>query len=303
MKHYMYKMRAYFLVYIVLLLGQPYEAASAVFEQTDNDVLSKIGGGAWEDTPPATPQNSPESVSTPPKRFDSVITGASEGASEPTVHGSVSSVLLDLSPAIPKRLPSVWKASLRLTGGGARSLPRPRPMPERFSQEQHRMRMLARDVALDFAHMSGVAKAGLNTGAFVGLFTSMIHRESNYNARAVSPAGARGLGQLMPATARALGVCDVFSARENLEGAARYLTMMLDRFASPSLALAAYNAGPGAVEKYGGIPPYRETTQYVADIVHAVSLNTAVGQAEEVADNSETVVRQMSDVSITKTCL
>lgn len=162
------------------------------------------------------------------------------------------------------------------------------------------MRMLARDVALDFAHMSGVEKAGLNTGEFVGLFTSMIHRESNYNARAVSPAGAGGLGQLMPATARAMGVCDVFSARENLEGAARYLTIMLDRFASPSLALAAYNAGPGAVEKYGGIPPYRETTQYVADIVHAVSLNTPVDQVE---DNSEDVVRQTRDASPTKTCL
>lgn len=292
----MYNKRAFVFIFSALMLGKPYQAVSAVFEQIDNDVLSEIGGGAPDGAPPTNPPFSTQSVSAQPKSFGSVITGASE----PTVPGSFSSVLLDLWPVIPKRSPSVWKASLRLTGGGARSLPRPRPMPERFSQEQHRMRMLARDVALDFAHMSGVTKAGLNAGAFVGLFTSMIHRESNYNARAVSPAGAGGLGQLMPATARAMGVCDVFSARENLEGAARYLTIMLDRFASPSLALAAYNAGPGAVEKYGGIPPYRETTQYVADIVHAVSLNTSVDQ---VADTSETVVRQTPGVSTAKTCL
>jgi hypothetical protein len=93
----------------------------------------------------------------------------------------------------------------------------------------------------------------------------------------------------MPATARELGVCDAFSARQNLDGAARYLTSMLDRFGSPELALAAYNAGPNAVEKYGGVPPYRETNQYVADILNAMDRTPHVAssrlQEEMVAEN------------------
>ncbi|SDO11394.1 Transglycosylase SLT domain-containing protein [Ensifer sp. YR511] len=132
------------------------------------------------------------------------------------------------------------------------------------------MRELTAEVGLRFAGAPGVRKAKLDTPTFTKLFTTLVHRESNFKPRAVSPAGARGLGQLMPLTARDLGVKDSFSPDENLVGAATYLTEMLDRFESPELALAAYNAGPAAVEKYRGIPPYRETRQYVADIFHEV---------------------------------
>lgn len=97
------------------------------------------------------------------------------------------------------------------------------------------------------------------------LFLRLIQQESGWNARAKSHKGALGLAQLMPATARLLNV-NPRVPRENLDGGARYLRQQYDRFRSWRLALAAYNAGPGAVEKYGGVPPYRETKNYVRKI-------------------------------------
>jgi soluble lytic murein transglycosylase-like protein len=98
------------------------------------------------------------------------------------------------------------------------------------------------------------------------LFLRLVQQESGWNPGAVSHKGATGLAQLMPATARKLGV-NIHDPRENLEGGARYVRMMYDRFGSWRLALAAYNAGPGAVEQHGGIPPYDETRNYVKAIL------------------------------------
>lgn len=95
-----------------------------------------------------------------------------------------------------------------------------------------------------------------------GLFLRLVQQESGWNPRAVSPKGAIGLAQLMPQTARVLGV-DPHDPAENLEGGARYLRQQYDRFGNWRLALAAYNAGPEAVERHGGVPPYRETRNYV----------------------------------------
>jgi soluble lytic murein transglycosylase-like protein len=95
-----------------------------------------------------------------------------------------------------------------------------------------------------------------------GLFLRLVQQESGWNPRAVSPKGAIGLAQLMPQTARVLGV-DPHNPAENLEGGARYLRQQYDRFGNWRLALAAYNAGPEAVERHGGVPPYRETRNYV----------------------------------------
>jgi soluble lytic murein transglycosylase-like protein len=100
------------------------------------------------------------------------------------------------------------------------------------------------------------------------LIRSVIRAESGFNARAVSSAGARGLMQLMPETAAELGVTDSFDVRQNIDGGARYLRQMLDRFGGRlETALAAYNAGPGAVEKFDGQVPYTETRDYVRRVL------------------------------------
>ncbi len=98
------------------------------------------------------------------------------------------------------------------------------------------------------------------------LFLRLVQQESGWKPGAVSHKGAIGLAQLMPGTARKLGV-NPRDPRQNLEGGARYLKMMYRKFGSWRLALAAYNAGPGAVEKYNGVPPYRETKNYVRKIL------------------------------------
>jgi soluble lytic murein transglycosylase-like protein len=94
------------------------------------------------------------------------------------------------------------------------------------------------------------------------LFLRLVQQESGWNAGAVSPKGALGLAQLMPGTAAMLGV-DPADPAQNLDGGARYLRMQYNTFGTWDLALAAYNAGPGAVQQHGGIPPYAETQNYV----------------------------------------
>ncbi|MCL4142462.1 UNVERIFIED_CONTAM: hypothetical protein GTU68_060134 [Idotea baltica] len=103
-------------------------------------------------------------------------------------------------------------------------------------------------------------------GIPVDLFNRLVQQESNWNPRAKSHAGAIGLAQLMPFTAKSLGV-NPRDPAQNLDGGARYLKQQYRKFGSWRLALAAYNAGPGAVEKYSGIPPYRETRNYVKKIM------------------------------------
>jgi soluble lytic murein transglycosylase-like protein len=95
------------------------------------------------------------------------------------------------------------------------------------------------------------------------LVHSMIEVESSYNPFAISPKGAEGLMQLIPSTARRFGVKNSFNFKENITGGVRYLKYLLDRFQNERLAVAAYNAGEEAVQRYGGVPPYPETRNYV----------------------------------------
>ena len=115
--------------------------------------------------------------------------------------------------------------------------------------------------------LSHVSAAEAQYGLPSGLLDALIWTESRYNPFAVSRAGATGLGQLMPSTARELGVGDRFDARANLWAAARYLRQLLDKFGMVHLAIAAYNAGPGAVERAGGIPLNGETPSYVRNVL------------------------------------
>jgi soluble lytic murein transglycosylase-like protein len=111
---------------------------------------------------------------------------------------------------------------------------------------------------------AAASKYGIDAAVLKGL----IKQESGFNPNAGSPAGAQGLTQLMPGTAASLGVTDVHDPAQSIDGGAHYLKMQLDRFGGDySKALAAYNAGPGAVQRYGGIPPYSETRNYVKNVL------------------------------------
>lgn len=137
---------------------------------------------------------------------------------------------------------------------------------------------MAEGVAEVYAADPAVAGAGLDEEDFVRLFVALIDQESRFNPAALSPKGARGLGQLMPETAALLGV-DAGEPMANLHGAARYLTAQLAEFGRVDLALAAYNAGPQRVEQFHGVPPFRETRDYVAKITTAAALAGGVPAA------------------------
>lgn len=119
--------------------------------------------------------------------------------------------------------------------------------------------------ALRYGSHDALRRAGLSVSDWALFYRANIEVESAYNPRARSPVGAIGLGQLMPDTAHDLGV-DPHDIAQNLDGSARYLLMMLEQFGDPALALAAYNAGPHAVTRHGGIPPFRETQGHVARV-------------------------------------
>ena len=127
-------------------------------------------------------------------------------------------------------------------------------------------RALTRTVGSRYATHPDVKRAGIDPREFVIFFEEMIATESAYDAHALSSAGAIGLAQLMPGTATLLGV-DPHDRMQNLDGGARYLIAQINEFQTLSLAVAAYNAGPGAVRSYGGVPPYRETERHVAKVM------------------------------------
>lgn len=118
------------------------------------------------------------------------------------------------------------------------------------------------------AYLPHVYAAEVRHALPTGLLDALVWTESRYDPLAVSKAGAAGLGQLMPGTARELGVINRFDPLENLSGAAKYLRQMLDRFGVVHLALAAYNAGPGAVERARGVPRNGETPVYVRNVLN-----------------------------------
>ena len=120
-----------------------------------------------------------------------------------------------------------------------------------------------------------IRQIAAETGLDPKLLHALVIVESAYEIRAISPVGARGLTQLMPATARELGVADAFDGEENLRGGARYLAAQIGRFGDLRLALAAYNAGPNRVARLGRVPDISETQKYVRDAVDCYLALTA----------------------------
>jgi soluble lytic murein transglycosylase-like protein len=124
------------------------------------------------------------------------------------------------------------------------------------------------DVSGPVPYLSEIKAAANKYGVDPALLAAVVKQESNFNPKAQSGAGAKGLTQLMDTTARNLGVTNSFDPQQSLEGGAKFLSGLLKEFHGvESLALAAYNAGPIAVQKYGGIPPYQETQRYVPKVL------------------------------------
>jgi hypothetical protein len=137
-----------------------------------------------------------------------------------------------------------------------------------------------------------IERAARQYNVDASLVSALIRAESNYEPRAVSRKGARGLMQLMPATAKRLSVRQPMDPASNVQGGVRYLRELVDRFGHhPDLVLAAYNAGEGAVETYGGVPPYRETLAYVNRIMGWWTAAPAGSPPSDVSSQAERTAR------------
>ncbi len=197
-------------------------------------------------------------------------------------------VIFDDGRALPVRSWQIQagEAVLELEEGGTLRVPADRIAGEEFAPdapapsepveaagalaEELRVGERWREVAGEYADL--IEAAAKRNGIDPALLTAVVKVESDFNAFAVSFRGACGLGQLIPSTARRFATKDVFDPAQNLEGSARYLRFLLDRFGGRTdLALAGYNAGEGAVDRYGAIPPFRETLSYVLQVLDRAS--------------------------------
>lgn len=130
------------------------------------------------------------------------------------------------------------------------------------------------------------------------IMLAQLWQESRFNPRAVSPKGAKGIAQFMPATARRFGITDPFDIEQSIRGQAKYMRFLLDKFGDYALALAGYNAGEGNVKKYKGIPPFKETKNYVNSILNKVKKYTGIDSSDEKKNSIYTTINFDSDYGI-----
>jgi len=206
------------------------------------------------------------------------------------IAGAAGGGLSGAGPDSPQRVTSVVRPDMR-TGKLVRSVVvSPKPVTEvRVAEAVVQPREVGAGAPAPepLAPPSGINEAVRRIAAEHALPEQLIHSvikvESNYNARAISNKGAQGLMQLIPATARRFGVGDAFNPVENIQGGARYLRYLLDLYSGDyPLALAAYNAGEGAVARYGGVPPFAETQNYVILVRRQLELAQKAAAAKTV---------------------
>ena len=199
-----------------------------------------------------------------------------------------------------RRMEAVSRTNLFLAGNspaaGAEDPLSFRSTLESVQKKQASSGRLSAGKNLDSIFEEAAARYGVNAD----LLKAIGKAESGFNTSVVSSAGAIGVMQLMPATAQSLGVRDPYNARENIMGGAKYIAQLLDKYnGNTRLALAAYNAGPGNVDKYGGIPPFEETQNYVKRVMGYAgeSLQAGNGQAPETAGRTNTAAIASAAVS------
>lgn len=130
------------------------------------------------------------------------------------------------------------------------------------------------------------------------IMLAQLWQESRFNPRAVSPKGAKGIAQFMPATARRFGITDPFDIEQSIRGQAKYMRFLLDKFGDYALALAGYNAGEGNVKKYKGIPPFKETRNYVNSILNKVKKYTGIDSSDEKKNSIYSTINFDNDYGI-----
>ena len=189
-------------------------------------------------------------------------TGATEAAYMDVAAGAIASIAVTADPVVAAPAAKTGQLAAKGAAVGAAGSAAAAETRTMTAEEMHPL----------------LAQAGMAHRIDEDLLASVVRAESGGQTRAVSRTGARGLMQLMPGTATQMGVADAFEPGQNVDGGAAYLDRLLVRYHDDiALALAAYNAGPGAVDRYHGVPPYRETRAYVAKVIREFNRRKLAG--------------------------